>query len=178
VGARVLLLGLVSAVTENATKSGNRMAFATLELVDGSIPLTVFPEPYRTAAGALKHRGPVLVRGRTDDSDKGRVVLAEEIKPLDEMAASGGRDTGGGALTCRIRLRAAGDGMDGRLASLRSLCEEHSGRTPLFVHVVLADQEVVVRVKELLVEPDAAMVAKVETLLGPGSILVEYAGRA
>ena len=41
-----------------------------------------------------------------------------------------------------------------------------------------SDQEVVVRVKELLVDPGAAMVAKVESLLGPGSILVEYAGRA
>jgi hypothetical protein len=121
----------------------------------------------------------VLVRGRTDDSDKGRVVLAEEMKPLEEIATSNGRDNGGGPLTCRIRLRAAGDEeVDDRLTALRSLCEEHSGRTPLFVHVVLADQEVVVRVKELLVDPDAAMVAKVETLLGPGSILIEYAGRA
>ena len=61
------------------------MAFATLELVDGSVPLTIFPEPYRACAVALRHRGPVLVRGRIDDSDKGRVVLAEEVKPLDEM---------------------------------------------------------------------------------------------
>ena len=42
VGARVLLLGMISAVTENATKSGNRMAFVTLELVDGTVPVTVF----------------------------------------------------------------------------------------------------------------------------------------
>ena len=179
VASRVLLLGLISAVTENATKSGNRMAFATLELVDGSVPLTVFPEPYRSCAAALRHRGPVLVRGRTDDSDKGRVVLAEEIRPLDE-ATLGARngDAGAPALTCRVRLRAEGDGAEARLGSLRTLCEAHRGRTPLFVHVVLPDQEVVVRVKELLVEPDAAMVAKVESLLGPGSILVEYAGRA
>jgi DNA polymerase-3 subunit alpha len=181
VGARVLLLGQVSAVTENATKSGNRMAFATLELVDGAVPLTVFPEPYRTCAGALRHRGPVVVRGRTDDSDKGRVVLAEEIKPLDEVAAGarGGDGNGGGApLTCRIRVRAEQDAVEARLASLRALCEAHRGRTPLFVHVLLAEQEVVVRVREVLVEPDEAMVAKVETLLGAGSILVEYAGRA
>ena len=87
VGARVLLLGMISAVTENATKSGNRMAFVTLELVDGTVPVTVFPEPYRSCVSALRHRGPVLVRGRTDDSDKGRVVLAEEIKPLDDATA-------------------------------------------------------------------------------------------
>jgi DNA polymerase-3 subunit alpha len=179
VGARVLLLGLLSAVTENATKSGNRMAFATLELVDGSVPLTVFPEPYKTCVHALRHRGPVVVRGRTDDSDKGRVVLAEDIKPLDENAVGPKPGINGdGALTCRIRMRAEGEAVDARLESLRSLCEEHRGRTPLFVHVLLPDQEVVVRVREMLVEPGAAMVAKVESLLGPGSILVEYAGRA
>ena len=159
VGARVLLLGMISAVTENATKSGNRMAFVTLELVDGTVPVTVFPEPYRSCVGALRHRGPVLVRGRTDDS-----------------ATAG--DDGAPALTCRVRMRAEGDAVDARLASLRSVCQDHRGRTPLFVHVLLPDQEVVVRVKELLVDPGAAMVAKVESLLGPGSILVEYAGRA
>src|SRR4029078_292671 len=85
----LLLLGQVSAFSESATKSGNRMAFATLELVDGSVPLTIFPEPYRTCAGGLRHQGPGIVKGRADDSDKGRVVLAEEIKPLEDAVANG-----------------------------------------------------------------------------------------
>jgi hypothetical protein len=218
--SRVLLLGLVGGLTENATKSGNRMAFATLELVDGSVPLTVFPEPYRACSVALRHPGPVLVRGRIDDSDKGRVVLAEEVKPLDEATIAGvrasgnggttsgnGSDAGGngsaaggnrseagreesgvgmsgggrgenGAHTCRIRVRPGPMGPDERLASVRSICEAHPGPTPVFVHVLLADQEVVVRAKGLSVAADPALVAKVEGLLGPGSILVEYAGRA
>jgi hypothetical protein len=46
------------------------------------------------------------------------------------------------------------------------------------VHVLLEDQEVVVRAKGLSVAPEPDLVAKVESLLGPGSILVEYAGRA
>jgi DNA polymerase-3 subunit alpha len=181
--ARVLLLGQIGAFTENSTKSGNRMAFATLELVDGSVPLTIFPEPYRACAAALRHRGPVLVRGRTDDSDKGRVILAEEIRPLDEALAGSrpaeaGGNGGGQPHTCRIRISAGADAVEAVLASVKAICREHAGRTPLFVHVLLPEQEVVVRVKELAVEPDAAMVAKVESLLGQGSILVEYAGRA
>jgi hypothetical protein len=221
--SRVLLLGLVGAMTENSTKSGNRMAFATLELVDGSVPLTVFPEPFRACAVALRHRGPVLVSGRIDDSDKGRVVLAEEVKPLDEAAlarmaepveapqnssraganglqarrdvsgagAAGDARAEGGAHTCRIRVRpsaagtpsaagpsAAGSEMTAALASVRSICEAHPGPTPVFVHVLLEDQEVVVRAKGLSVAPEPDLVAKVESLLGPGSILVEYAGRA
>jgi DNA polymerase-3 subunit alpha len=200
-GARVLLLGQVSAFSESATKSGNRMAFATLELVDGSVSLTIFPEPYRTCAVALRHKGPVIVKGRADDSDKGRVVLAEEIKPLEDAVANGGlggnghgngnghanghggngRGAGNGgdvAHACRIRVSAASEPLDEVLASVKAACREHEGRTPLFVHVLLPTQEVVLRVKELGVDPAPDLVAKVEGLLGQGSILVEYAGRA
>jgi DNA polymerase-3 subunit alpha len=182
-GARVLLLGQVSAFTESATKSGNRMAFATLELVDGSVPLTIFPEPYRSCAGALRHKGPVIVRGRTDDSDKGRVVLTEEIKPLEEAVgdangAAGANGQGGAAHACRIRVSAAAEALPDLLASVKAACREHEGRIPLFLHVLLPEQEVVLRVKELAVEPAPGLVTKVEGLLGPGSILVEYAGRA
>ena len=185
-GARVLLLGQVSAFSESTTKSGNRMAFATLELVDGSIPLTIFPEPYRSCAGALRHKGPVIVRGRADDSDKGRVVLAEEIKPLEEAMgnlAPAGNGHGNGAGTasahaCRIRVSAAAEALSELLASVKAACREHEGRTPLFLHVLLPEQEVVLRIKELGVDPASDLVTKVEGLLGAGSILVEYAGRA
>ncbi|HEX5129921.1 MAG TPA: hypothetical protein VFV90_09250, partial [Usitatibacter sp.] len=193
-------LGQVSAFTENSTKSGNRMAFATLELVDGSVPLTIFPEPYRACAGALRHKGPVIVKGRADDSDKGRVVLAEEIKPLEDAVGNGsltgdGHGNGAGhghpmghgnghgnghvdAHACRIRVSAAAESLPTRLAAIKAACREHEGRTPLFLHVLLPEQEVVVRVKELGVNPEPDLVSKVEGLLGPGSILVEYAGRA
>jgi DNA polymerase-3 subunit alpha len=179
VAARVLLLGQISAVTENSTKSGNRMAFATLELVDGSVPLTIFPEPFRSAAGALRERGPVLVKGRTDDSDKGRVVLAEEVRMLEE-ALAGGRagESAEPAHTCRIRIPAGLDDPPARLAAVRETCRAHPGRTPVFVHILLPGQEVVLRARELGVEPDPELVGTIESLLGPGSILVEYAGRA
>ena len=178
VGARVLLLGQISAFTENSTKSGNRMAFATLDVVDGTVSLTVFPEPYRSYGGALKHRGPVVVRGRIDDSDKGRVVLAEEIKPLEDALANGKGAEEQLALTCRIRVRVAESSADDMLASVRRICQEHRGHTPLFVHMLLPDQEVVIRAKNLSVDANATLSAKIETLLGQDSVVIEYAGRA
>jgi len=113
------------------------------------------------------------------------VVLAEEIRPLDEaMPGTRPADNGGGAVgdghphTCRIRIKGSAEAVEALLASVKAICREHAGRTPLFVHVLLPEQEVVIRVKELSVSPDSAMVMKVESLLGAGSILVEYAGRA
>jgi len=141
----------------------------------------------------------VLVRGRIDDSDKGRVVLVEEVKSLDDATIAAVRANGNGsegsshgepglvasgsgreasAHTCRLKVRPGPTGADQMLAAVRQICEAHPGSTPLFVHVLLAEQEVVVRAKGFAVEPAAELVAKVEALLGPGSILVEYAGRS
>jgi DNA-directed DNA polymerase III PolC len=190
VGARVALLGQLSQVRERATKSGNRMAFAALDAVDGSVSLTIFPEALKACAAALHAPGPVIVKGRIDETDKGRVVLVEDIKPLEDALRTeggyrpnGNGDTGGNgggarhAHTCRIRVKGEAGG-EALLGAVRALCEAHRGSTPLFLHVLLAEQEVVLKAPALGVEPAPELVAKVEQLLGPGSIIVEYAGRA
>ncbi len=38
---------------------------------------------------------------------------------------------------------------------MKAACREHEGRTPLFLHVLLPEQEVVLRIKELAVDPAA-----------------------
>src|SRR5207245_1292857 len=65
-GARVTLLGHVAALKETATKSGNRMAFVTLEDMAGTVEVTVFPEPFKAAAPFLRSREPPVVRARVD----------------------------------------------------------------------------------------------------------------
>jgi DNA polymerase-3 subunit alpha len=194
VGSRVRLVGHVSAVREKATKSGSRMAFATLDTLDGSVALTIFPEPLKGAADRLHRPGPVLVQGRVDDTDKGRVVLVEEVAALAEIAGRRGERTAEGtggegealdtpAHACRIRVRAwdpaeADTAVRERIASVEAICQAHRGRTPVFVHVLLPEHEIVVRSGSCAVEPDAALVSKVEQVLGAGAVTVEYAGRA
>src|SRR5437667_439233 len=110
--ARVLLFGHATGLKETSTKSGNRMAFFTLEDMDGTVEVTVFPEPYKAAAACLSSREALLVRGRVDDGEKGRVVLADDIRPLEEaLAENGGRHrvAAGEPNACRIRLAVATD---------------------------------------------------------------------
>ena len=177
-GARVTLFGHVAALKETATKSGNRMAFLTLEDMTGAVEVTVFPEPYKAAAPYLRAREPLVVRGRVDDGDKGRVVLAEDIRPLEQSLTGAGRARNGGEATaCRVRVRAAADSAE-RLASLRRLCDEHPGAVPVFVHVLLPTTEVVVRARGVSVDITKELVARLEGLLGAGATAIDYAGRA
>src|SRR2546422_3916930 len=146
-GARVLLFGHATGLKETSTKSGNRMAFFTLEDMDGTVDVTVFPEPYKAAAAGLHSREALLVRGRVDDGEKGRVVLADDIRPLEQaLAEITTRHSVGAAEAnaCRIRV-AAPTAPEDALAALRRVCAAHPGRVSLFLHLLLASQEVVRR---------------------------------
>jgi DNA polymerase-3 subunit alpha len=183
-GARVRLFGHVTNLKETATKSGNRMAFFSLEDMDGTTDVTVFPEPFKVAAAVLRGRDAVLVRGRVDDSDKGRVVLAEDIRPLEAALAEttgrpGSVSANGQAApgACRVRVRAA-DGTEATFASVAQICAEHVGAVPLFVHVLLPDHEVVLRARARAVDAGPAFVDKLRAVLGPDAVVVEHAGRA
>jgi len=175
-GARVTLLGHVAALKETATKSGNRMAFVTLEDMAGTVEVTVFPEPFKAAAPYLRSREPLVVRGRIDDGDKGRVILAEDVRLLEQALGGAARPRAAGAEpgACRIRVAADGD-PEGRLAALRRICEAHPGGVPVFVHVLLAGQEVVIRARGCSVDAAPELVSEVETLLGPATLSIDYA---
>jgi DNA polymerase III subunit alpha len=181
-GARVILFGHANALKETSTKGGNRMAFFTLEDMEGTVDVTVFPEPFKSAVACLRSGEAVLVRGRVDDGDKGRVVLAEDVRLLEQaLAEYGGRPKNGGGVSepnaCRIRL-SPGEDPSAALAAVKQLCGEHPGRVPVFLHLVLGTQEVVVRTRGLSVDGSKELVTEGETLLGPGAISVDYAGRA
>jgi DNA polymerase-3 subunit alpha len=181
-GSRVLLFGHATGLKETSTKGGNRMAFFTLEDMDGTVEVTVFPEPFKSAAACLRSSEAVLVRGRVDDGDKGRVVLAEDVRLLEQaLADSANRPRNGGGApepnACRIRFT-PGEDPSVALAAVRQLCGEHPGRVPVFLHLVIGGQEIVVRTRGLSVDGSRELVAEGETVLGPGSVSVDYAGRA
>jgi DNA polymerase-3 subunit alpha len=164
-GARVVLCGLIGAVREINTKNGDRMAFATLEDMDGAIELTIFPETFRQSATHLKSGVPLLVRGKVEGSPGARKLLAEDLRPLGDVPPPAPPPA-----RCHVRLGPAG--AEG-LRALRALCDEHAGPVPVFVHLLVDGVDVVVRSRSVAVRPSSAFVAAVEGLLGGRSVRLE-----
>ena len=178
-GAKVALIGHVVALKEIPTKSGNRMAFATLEDMDGTVEVTVFPEPFKACAPFLRSREPLIVRGRIDDGDKGIVVLAEDVKLLDQTLAAAGKVVSGQgsalaavANACRVRVPARED-VASTLADVKRLCLGRPGGVPLFVHVLVGPVEVVVRCRACSVDGGRELVDGLTALLGPGAVVLD-----
>jgi hypothetical protein len=120
----------------------------------------------------------VLIRGRLDESDKGRVVLAEEVRALAEVLREPTRRSDGEGMLHACRLRIPADAAGAALTALGRLCAEHAGAVPLFVHVLLADQEVVLRSRAFHVSAAPPFVAAVEAVLGHCAVTVDHAGSA
>jgi len=178
-GAKVTLIGHVVALKEIPTKSGNRMAFATLEDMDGTVEVTVFPEPFKAGAPFLRSREALLIRGRIDDGDKGLVVLAEEVRLLEQTLAAAGRVGHGGSgspgavpTACRVQVVPA-EGTAVTLADVKRVCAARPGGVPLFVHVVVGAVEVVVRARACSVDASAELLEELQALLGPGAVTLD-----
>jgi DNA polymerase-3 subunit alpha len=111
-GARVLLCGLVSALREINTKNGNRMGFATVEDVEGTIEVTIFPELFKQSVVHLRSGSPLLVRGKVEGTPTARKLLADDVRPLPAEAHRG-------TVPLALRLRVDGNEIDVRSRTLR-----------------------------------------------------------
>jgi len=162
-------------VKEIATKSGDRMAFLTLEDTGGAIEVTVFPETYRNAMVHLRSGQPILVRGKLEGNEDGRKLLAEEIRPIsvsDDQPAMSTLSQTRGPAECRIRLAPIAR-MAELLTDLSRICRQHAGSVPLYLHFRLDDGCEVVIQGDGGVRHDPALVEAVEGRLGPGAISFE-----
>jgi DNA polymerase-3 subunit alpha len=171
-GGRALLCGLVTALREINTKNGNRMGFVTLEDVEGTIEVTVFPDLFRQTAAHLKSGVPLLIRGRVEGATMPRKLLADEVRPLPLAAGpEAAPPVAPVAGTCHITVRGHGD--PGPLQALRDLCAAHRGIVAVALHLHVDGSEVVVRPRTLRIRPSPGFVQAVEQLLGAESVLLE-----
>ena len=79
-GKNVVLAGMIAAVRIFFTKNGNRMAFVTLEDLQGNCDVTVFPRTLEATPPELMQEGAiVLVRGKVDVRNERVNVIADNI---------------------------------------------------------------------------------------------------
>jgi DNA polymerase-3 subunit alpha len=156
----VILGGVVSNLKEINTKKGDRMAFVTLEDLNGVVEVIVFADLYKNAALLLKGEEPIVVKGRTDAGEESVKIIAGEIFPFEQAL---------GKLTTSIHLqvRSGGLGRDDLLA-MRDIFQDSRGNCPVYLHVVLPEkQEAVIALgEEWKLNSGEQLVRRMKDLLG------------
>jgi DNA polymerase-3 subunit alpha len=80
--------GMITESKKIRTRTGSSMMFATLDDLDGSVEIVVFEKSLAAAEGVVANDAIVLVRGRVDHKEAGKVcVIVQDVEPFDPTDA-------------------------------------------------------------------------------------------
>lgn len=128
----VRICGIVSGLKELTTKKGDRMAFVTLEDLNGFVEMVVFPEVYAESRDLLQGEEPLLVSGSVDLGEESNKLMVNKVQILGEVQAS---------QTRRVHFRLSTPGLDeSQLRQLREVVERHRGECQVLLHMVIPNR--------------------------------------
>ena len=160
-GARRTVGGVVTALQKKWTKRGDLMAVFTLEDLQGSIEVMVFPKTMAAIGHLLADDAVVLLSARLDARDDTPKLIATDVELFEPMAD--------GAPPLRLQV-SPGRLTDPVIERLRSLLCEHPGQSEVFVH--LGRQQVLRLSDDYLVDLGGGLVAELRVLLGMDAVIL------
>jgi len=76
---RVYVAGIVTKIRQHQTKNGKAMAFATIEDIQGTIDLVLFPNTWKKYAELVRFDEIIYVRGKADTNGGDTKVLVDQV---------------------------------------------------------------------------------------------------
>ena len=135
-GEFVKLGGMITAAKKIRTRAGSMLMFATLDDLEGAVELMVFEKTLATAEAALQLDEIVMVKGRVDHKEAGKVTLiVQDVERFDPSDAEIERARESAAKAAEppkpLRLVLEGEQPASVLAEVRRIIEDFPGETPL-----------------------------------------------
>lgn len=163
-GSEVKICGVIATVKSMLTKKGDRMAYLTIEDLQGTTEVIVFPDLFKTAGEMMTPEHIVRITGTIDRGDKGTKLRGSKIEPLADVQTQSIK---------RIRIRLT-DHPDVReqLPRLADIFRRHPGSTTvsmLFRTEARLEAETN-PLPNLTVCPSDHFVSDVEEVLGKGAL--------
>jgi len=147
-------------ITQKGRNAGSKMAVFTLEDLQGSVEVVMFPDVLKTFGDRLVKDTVVFVKGKLDYRREEPNIIAVELITLEEVREK---------LAAKVRIRLdAKDVTEQKVAAIKSICRHHKGRSPVYVAVQTDKGKVYTTAdKSLSVNPDLDFCRKMQQLVGP-----------
>ncbi len=153
--------GIVGGITQRYTKGGDPMFFFTLEDLQGSTEVVCFPRTVAEYGPFVREDAILVVGGRVDHRGDDVKFIAQELREP-ELAAEE-----------MVRLRVPATVLSRNMVDrLREALGNHPGTAPVYLHMISADGEKVIRLgDDHRVEPRSSLFAELRALLGAKAVL-------
>jgi DNA polymerase-3 subunit alpha len=163
-GQAARLGGIINKLTPKTTKQGKPMAIVTLEDLDGSVEVLVFPETYARCAANLKAGAAVFLSGTINLREDKPKVVADQILPLEEVPKR---------FTKAVHIRLSAGTVEGTvLPRLQEVLHAHKGSVPVLFCFIYPDGKLVFLEahEHFSVSPTQQFVNDIEAILGEDSV--------
>jgi DNA polymerase-3 subunit alpha len=150
--------GVVTGLTRRYTRRGELMATFTLEDLESSVDVWVFPRMMQEVGHLLADDAVVCVRGRLDLRDEEPKLTCVELRRPELLP---GRTE---PLHLDLPVNALSDERVGRL---RQLLADHPGSSPVYLHV---GSKVIRLADDFAVDARPGLLAELRVLLGPACL--------
>jgi len=167
----VKTVGVVTALRLRNTKKGERYASFNLEDKTGFVEVIAWPDTYRQVAEIIGKDDPIFVKGKLDVGEERVTLIANQIIPLGEACAQMiANPTGNDKHPTRPRevhfyLRQL---TKQELHDLYDLLMQDQGASPVFLHVMTADQdEKIIGPANFGITPSRELIHAVQQTFGP-----------
>ncbi len=166
--ADVSIAGIVRTINEKNTKKGDRMAFVTLEDLKGFVEVIVFSDIYQNASRYFHGDAPILVKGKVDKGEDSVKIIAGAISPLESVREK---------IVNAVHINLDADKENADIEKIKGILKACPGNSPVYIHLMFADREVVISVaEELKVNPSQDFIKEVEAFLGSGNASIVRGG--
>jgi DNA polymerase-3 subunit alpha len=159
-GAMKVFGGIITGLQRKWTKRGDLMAVFTLEDLQSSCEVMVFPKTMTEHGHKLADDVAVCVKARVDKREESPKLMALEIDVFEGITD--------GAPPLRLRL--APTRLNERLIDqLKGLLSEHPGESQVFLHI--GDQQILRLPDQFCVDATNGLVGELRVLLGPDALV-------
>ena len=161
---QIIIGGIIAKIRYHLTRkgrnAGSKMAVFTLEDLQGSVEVVMFPDVLNRFTNLLVKDTIVFVRGKLDYRRGKPNIIAVELIALDDVREK---------LAAKVRIRLnAEDVTKEKVAEIKSICRHHRGQSPVYVAINTDKGKVYTTAdRELSVNPDLDFCRKMRHLVGP-----------
>ena len=166
-GREISIAGIISKYRTQVTKKGDKMAFVTLEDLNGSAEVIVFPDVFKASGNLIEGEEPVLIKGNISAEEDSTKIIAREIFPLTNIGERFSSNV-------HINLKAVGLEKD-MLIRLKEILSSSKGKNALYLHLFFPDKsQINIGVdKTFQVSTTESMVKEIENLFGDEAVYFE-----
>ncbi len=158
---QVTIAGMITSVTRKTTRRGDIWAVITVEDLEASIEVLLFPKAYDAVATVLATDTVVKVKGRIKADDEAVTLSASELTLPDvSEAPTGPVVISLPAVRCTPAV----------LDQLREVLAHHPGMTEVRIRLLKPDGTLVARLPRHRVTPSPPLMADLKALLGPSCL--------